>query len=50
MWKQHTNNFYISYNNTENLKVGNKVEVWIDGVVNTLNPGQAEPKKVEVKE
>lgn len=41
---------YLSYDNTEGLKVGNKVEAWIDGGVDTSNPAQSKAKKVEIKD
>lgn len=41
---------YLSYDNNESLEVGNNVEAWIDGGVDTSNPAQAKAKKIEVKD
>lgn len=39
---------YLSYNDTNNLKVGHKVNVWINGGINDSYPQQAGAKRIEI--
>lgn len=41
---------YFSYVDTGHLHVGDKVEIWFDGNMETSYPAQAEAIKTEVKE
>ncbi|MEK5209797.1 YobA family protein [Psychrobacillus sp. FSL H8-0510] len=40
---------FLSYEDTGNLKIGHKVDVWIDGGINESYPSQAGAKKIEIK-
>ncbi|MFB5089702.1 YobA family protein [Psychrobacillus sp. PGGUH221] len=40
---------FLSYEDTSSLKVGHKVDIWIDGGINESYPSQAGAKKIEIK-
>jgi hypothetical protein len=41
---------YFSFDDIDEIQVGNKVEVWFDGNMATSYPAQAGAKKIDVKE
>ena len=40
---------FLSYKDTSSLKIGHKVDVWVDGGINESYPSQAGAKKIEIK-
>ena len=42
--------YYFSYEDTSSLRIGHKVNVWIEGGINLSYPAQASAKKIEVIE
>ncbi|MFS0781951.1 DUF3221 domain-containing protein [Bacillus sp. 1P06AnD] len=50
LFKEQISLIYLSYDDASSLRVGNKVDVWIDGDIALSNPAQAEAKKIVVKE
>ncbi|MDF2066771.1 DUF3221 domain-containing protein [Bacillus sp. Cr_A10] len=40
---------FLSYKDTSSLKIGHKVDVWVDGGFNESYPSQAGAKKIEIK-
>ncbi|WP_456279080.1 DUF3221 domain-containing protein [Bacillus sp. AK128] len=40
---------YLSYDQSSILRIGNRVEVWIEGGIDESFPAQARAKKIEVK-
>lgn len=41
---------YLSYQDAADFKKGNEIEIWLDGDIQAIHPGQAKAKKIELKE